>query len=132
MITNPSEILWKCLKECIFVKESCMSSICSLCRKINSTASIFQLICLPFANTCSKENFAKKSNNFEMEDIFCYSRCIALYFQLLQLVRFTDRWSTLHKTRMKYLIGQHFLSCATNKKTKGYMDSTVWKYTVES
>ena len=101
-----------------------------LCRKINFTTSIFQLICLPFKNNCLsmliKENF-KKSKNFETQCILCYWRCIALHFQLLQLVCLTDQWSTFYKTRISCLSGHHILSSAINKKRKGNMKSTVWK-----
>ena len=31
-----------------------------LCQKINSTASIFQLICLPFKSTCFRKDFKEK------------------------------------------------------------------------
>ena len=34
-----------------------------------------------------KENIIEKSMNFEMQCILSYSRCIAIHFQLLQLVR---------------------------------------------
>ena len=37
-----------------------------LCQKIISTTNIFQLVFLLFKNTCSKENFKDKSNDFEM------------------------------------------------------------------
>ena len=101
-----------------------------LCRKINSTTRIFQLICLPFKNNCLsmliKENF-KKSKNFETQCILWYWRCIALHFQLLQLVCLTDQWSTFYKTRISCLSGQHILSSVINKKRKGNMKSTVWK-----
>ena len=96
-----------------------------LCQKRNSTSSNFQLICLPFKNNCfKKKNFKnkEKSNNFEMQCIVCYSRCIALvllmYFQLLQLVRLTDRWSTFYETRMNRLMGHHL--SAINKKETEY------------
>ena len=81
--------------------------------EINSTASnlIFQLIYLPFRNT-----FKEKSNNFEIECILCYSKCIALHFQPLYLVRLIDRWSTFHETRVNRLNEEHLLSRTTNKK----------------
>ena len=67
-----------------------------LCIKINFTSSIFQFICLLFKNTClsQKKSFKEKSKNFETQGILCYSRCIALRFQQLQLVRLTNRWLT--------------------------------------
>ena len=105
-----------------------------LCRKINSTTRIFQLICLPFKNNCLsmliKENF-KKSKNFEIQCILCYRRCIALHFQLMQLVCLTDQWSTFYKTRMSCLSGQYILSSAINKKEretwKVQCGSSKWK-----
>ena len=105
-----------------------------LCRKINSTTSIFQLICVPFKNNCLsmliKENL-KKSKNFEIQCILCYCRCIALHFQLLQLVCLTDQWSTFYKTRMSCLSGQYILSSAINKKEretwKVQCGSSKWK-----
>ena len=103
--------------------------ILRLCQKIHSTISIFQLIYLHFKNTGFKKNFKGKSNNFEMQCIVCYSRCIALHFQLLQPVCLTDRWSIFCETTMNR---QHLLSSAINKKGKGNLGSTVWKYTVES
>ena len=59
---------------------------------------------LPFKNTCF------------MQRILYYSRCTALHFQLLQVLRLTDRWATFYKTRVNCLIGQHLLSSAINKK----------------
>ena len=51
---------------------------------------------------------------------------IALHFQLLQLLRLTDRWSTFCGTRMNHLIGQHLLS--SEKETwKVQCRSTQWK-----
>ena len=101
------------------------------CQKRKSTTSIFQLICLPFTNTCLKENFKQKSNNFEMQYTMCYSRCIALHFQLLQLVRLTYRRLTFYETRMNRLMGQLLLSSAINKKERETLKiqraSTQWK-----
>ena len=97
------------------------------CPKINSTTIIFQLICLPFKNTCFKENLKEKSNKFEMQCILCYSRCIALHFQLLQLVRLTDRWSNFYEARMNRLIGQHILPSAISKEER-----KTWKVQCES
>ena len=51
-----------------------------------------------------------------MQCILCYSRCIALHFQLLQLLRLIDSWSTFYKTRMNRLNGRHLLTSVTNKK----------------
>ena len=57
--------------------------------------------------------------------------CIALHFQLLQLVRLTNRWLIFYKTRMNRLIGQYPLSSAINKKEsetwKVQCGSTQWK-----
>ena len=89
-----------------------------LYRKINSNPSIFQLTFLLFMSTCFKENSKEKSNNFEMQCILCYSRCIALHFQLFQLVHLTDQGPTFHETRMNRMIGQHLLSSAINKKER--------------
>ena len=105
-----------------------------LCRKINSTTSIFELIRLPLKNNCLsmliKENL-KKNKNFEIQCILCYCRCIALHFQLLQLVYLTDQWSTFYKTRMSCLSGQYILSSAINKKEretwKVQCGSSKWK-----
>ena len=77
-----------------------------LCRKINSTTSIFQLICLTFKNNWLSKKTSKKSKNFKIQCILCYCRCIALQFQLLQLVCLTDQWSTFHKTKMSCLSEQ--------------------------
>ena len=87
-----------------------------LCRKINFTKSMFQLICSASKNTCFKQNFKEKSNNFETQYILYYSKSIALHFQLVQLVRLIDRWSVFYETRMNRLIGQELLSSAINKK----------------
>ena len=87
-----------------------------LSHKVNSTASIFQSICLPFKNTCFKENFKENSNNFEMQYIVSNSRCICLYFQLLQLAWLTDRWLTFYETRMNRLMAQHLLSSEISKR----------------
>ena len=101
-----------------------------VCQKIDSITSMFQLICLPFKNTCFKENLKEKSNNFEMQCIVCYSRCIALHLQLLQLSRLTDRWSLFYETRVNHLMGQHLPSATINKKERE-RENIVQKYTVE-
>ena len=89
-----------------------------LCQKINHTTSIFQLISPPSKNTCFKENFKGKSNNFKMQCIVCYLRCIVLHFRLLSLASLTDRGSTFYEIKMNRLMGQHLRSSAINK-TKG-------------
>ena len=127
-IINPSVILWTCLKY-FFGNAAGPQSVTF--QIINSTTSNFQLICLPFQNTCFKGKLKEKSNNFEMQCIVCYSRYIALHFQLLQLVRLTDRWSNFFAARMNRLMGQHLLSSAINKKEmeiwKVQCGSTQWK-----
>ena len=62
-----------------------------------------------------KENF-KKSKNFETQCILWYWRCIALHFQLLQLVCLTDQWSTFYKTRISCLSGQYIFQVRKIKK----------------
>ena len=44
--------------------------------------------------------------------------CIALHFQLLQLVRLSDRWSIIYETWINRLIGQHRPSSAISKKER--------------
>ena len=51
-----------------------------------------------------------------MQCTLCYSRCIALDFQLLQLAPSTDQGLIFYETRMNHLNGQHLLSSAINKK----------------
>ena len=97
-----------------------------LYRKINSTTSIFQLICLPFKNNCLSKETSKKSKNFEIQCKLCYCKCIALHFQLLQLVCLTDQWSTFYKSRMSCLSGQTYFQVQAIKK-KGKHE----KYSVE-
>ena len=70
-----------------------------LCRKLNSTSSNFQVVFLPFKNICFKENLKGKSKKIEIQCISYYSRCIALHFDLLQLVRLTDRCSTFFQSK---------------------------------
>ena len=84
-----------------------------------------------YKNTCFKKNFKEKSNNFEMQCIVRQSRCIALHFQLLQLVRLTGLWSTFYETRINRLTGQHLFLNEINKKRKENMKSTVHKQTVQ-
>ena len=61
----------------------------------------------------------------------CYSRCIALHFQVLQLVRLTDQWSAFYQTSMNRLNGKCLVSSAINKKEretcKVQCGSTKWK-----
>ena len=49
---------------------------------------------------------------------YVIERFIALHFQLLELVCFTDRWLTFYKTRMNCLNEQYLLTIAINKKEK--------------
>ena len=81
--------------------------------------------------TAYQRKLQKKSKNFEIQCILCYCRCIALHFQLLQLVCLTDQWSTFYKRRMSCLSGQYILSNATNKKEretwKVQCGSSKWK-----
>ena len=53
-----------------------------------------------------------------MQCIVRQSKCIAPYFQLLQLLRLTDRWSPFPKTRMNPLMGQRLLLCAIKKRER--------------
>ena len=61
-----------------------------LIQKITSTTIVFQLIFLPLKNNCLSKKTSKKrkkkSKKFKIQCILCYSRCIALHFQLLHLV----------------------------------------------
>ena len=92
---------------------SCRSSICNFVKKINSTTSIFQLNCLTFKNNCLSK---KKGKNFEIQCILCYCRCIALHFQLLQLVCLTYQWSTFYKTRMSAWVDSTYFQVRSIKK----------------
>ena len=57
--------------------------------------------------------------------------CIAVNFQLLQLVGLTNQWSILqNKDEMLNCTAPAF-KCDQQKR-KGYMGSTMWKHTVES
>ena len=47
-----------------------------------------------------------------------YSKCITLHFQLLQLLRLTDQWSTFFERWVNHLIGQCLPSSAVNKKER--------------
>ena len=102
-----------------------------LCQNRNSPISIFKLICLTFKNICFKKNFKERSKNFEIQCSVCYSRCIALHFQLLQLVGLTNRWSTFYETRMNRLMEQFLLFQSINKTEretwKVQCGSTQWK-----
>ena len=105
-ITNLCKILSKYLKECFF----------------GEVAGL---------RTTAYQRKLQKSKNFEIQCILCYCRCIALHFQLLQLVCLTDQWSTFCKRRMSCLSGQYILSSATNKKEretwKVQCGSSKWK-----
>ena len=84
-----SEILRKCLKECFFSKVAGPQS--ETLSKDELHYKYFSIDLFAFQEQLlSKENFKEKSKNFEMQCILCYSRCMTLHFQLLQLVRLTD------------------------------------------
>ena len=86
----------KYLKGCFFGKVSGPQSATLLKDKLHY--HFFQFICLLFkTQLLIKENFKQKSKNFEMQCILCCTRCIALHFQLMQLVFLTDPWSTFAK-----------------------------------
>ena len=91
----------------------------------------FNWIVYLLRTTAYQRKLQKKSKNFEIQCILCYCRCIALHFQLLQLVCLTDQWSTFYKTRMSCLSGQYILSSAINKKEretwKVQCGSSKWK-----
>ena len=106
-------MLWKCLKH-IYGKVAGSQSATLSKKKLHY--KYFSInFCLTFKSICFKENFKEKSNKSEMQCVVCYSRGIAFNFQLLQLVRLTDRWSTFYE-RMNHLTGQYLLSSAINKK----------------
>ena len=63
-----------------------------------------------------KENFKENSKNFEIYDILCCSSHFSLRFQLLQLVRLTDQWSSFYVRSMNYWNWQHLLSSEIKKK----------------
>ena len=116
-----------------------------LCRKINSTTNIFQLIYLPFKSNCLSRKTSKKRVWILKRNVhYVNARYIALDFQLLQLVRSTDQWLTFYETRMNHLNGQHQLSSAINKEEREtwklqcgssqwkvyekYMEITIWVF----
>ena len=116
-ITNLSEILWKYLKECFFGEIAGPQSATLSKNKLHYKY-FFNLNVYLLRTTAYQRKLQKKSKNFEIQCILCYCRCIALHFQLLQLVCLTDQWSTFYKTRMSCLSGQYILSSAMNKKEK--------------
>ena len=99
-----------------------------LCWKINSTSIIFQLIYLPVKSNCLSRKTSKKRVWILKWNVhYANTRCIALDFQLLQLVRSTDNWSTFYETRMNHLNGQYLLSNAINKQER-----ETWKFLMAS
>ena len=129
-ITNLSEILWKYLKECFFGEIAGPQSS-TLSKNKLRYEYFFNLNVYLLRTTAYQRKLQKKSKNFEIQCILCYCRCIALHFQLLQLVCLTDQWSTFYKRRMSCLSGQYILSSATNKKEretwKVQCGSSKWK-----
>ena len=98
---------------------------------MSRSSIFFNWIIYLLRTTAYQRKLQKKSKNFEIQCILCYCRCIALHFQLLQLVCLTDQWSTFYKRRMSCLSGQYILSSATNKKEretwKVQCGSSKWK-----
>ena len=128
--------------------------------KINSAAKIFQLIYYLLRTTAYQGKFRRKEYEFwnamyiMLIKEYCSShsrcdalrelvpfaqfkkrkkhQCTALHFQLLQLVRLTDPWSTFYETKMNGLKnGQKLFSSAINKKERE-TESTVWKFTMKN
>ena len=113
---NPLKML-KGLKSAFWVKLKALNL--QLCRKVNSTTNILQLIYLPFKSNCLSRKTSKKRVWILKRNLhYVNARCIALDFQLLQIVRSTDQWSTFYEKRMNHLNGQHLLSSAINKKER--------------
>ena len=110
---------------------SCRPSICNFVEKWTPLQVLFNWFVYLLRTTAYQRNLQKKSKNFETQCILCYCRCIALHFQLLQLVCLTDQWSTFYKTRMSCLSGQYILSSAINKKERETLKvkygSSKWK-----
>ena len=99
------------------------------CQKMNPITDMFQVICLHLRSPCFKVDLKGKSQNFEIECILCYSTYLALYFQPLQFVRWSDGWSIFYETKKNRLINT---VCFRVRMIKGYMEITEWKHTVES
>ena len=64
---------------------------------MNHITGIIQVIDVHLRSPCFNIYLKDKSNNFEIQRILCYSRYIALRFQLLQCECLTDGWSIFYK-----------------------------------
>ena len=67
----------KCLKECFLVKLQALNL--QLCRKINFTISIFQLICLPFKNNCLSKKTSKERVKILKSSVYCVTQVVFLF-----------------------------------------------------
>ena len=90
---------------------------------------MFDVICLQLRSPCFKVDFKGKAHSFVFEWVFCYSKYLALHFQQLQFVRWTDRWSTFHEAKKNRLITT---VCFRVCLIKWCMEITDWKHSKES
>ena len=113
---NPLKML-KWLKECFFGKLQGLNL--QLCRKINSTTNIFQLIYLPFKSNRS----SRKTSKIRVWILTCnvhyvtQSVLLLIFSCCILYVQLTNDWP-FYETRMNHLNGQHLLSSAINKKER--------------
>ena len=103
-----------------------------LCRKINSTTNIFQLIYLPFKSNRS----SRKTSKIRVWILTCnvhyvtQSVLLLIFSCCILYVQLTNDWP-FYETRMNHLNGQHLLSSAINKEKQKHGNSG-WKFPVES
>ena len=103
-----------------------------LCRKINSTTNIFQLIYLPFKSN----RLSRKTSKIRVWILTCnvhyvtQSVLLLIFSCCILYVQLTNDWP-FYETRMNHLNGQHLLSSAINKKErepwKVQCGSSQWK-----
>ena len=107
-------------------------SICNFVEKKTPLKVFFNWFVYLLRTTAYQGKLQKRSKNFEIQCILYYCRCIALHFQLWQLVCLTDQWSTFYKTRMGCLSGQYTYFQVRSIKKKGKHEkvqcgSSKWK-----
>ena len=99
-----------------------------LCQKMNPITNILEVICLHLRSPCLKVDIKVKSHNFEIEWILCYSKYFVLYFQQLQVPRWSDGWSIFYEKKKSCLNNTVCFRVKTQSgKCTAWYIKTIWK-----
>ena len=127
---NPLKMLECFLVKCFF--ENLQALNLQLCGKINFTTSIFQLICLPFKNNCLPEKTSRERVRILKFNLYYVTQGVLLFiFSCCSW--YVSMTYNRHFTKQEWIAWMDSTWFQVQSiKTKGNMESAVWKFTMAS